>query len=119
VEATDLVGTDGPTEEIAHVLLDTDSRLKVVSIVGFGGVGKTTLAQQVYDEIGGKFNCKAFVSVSQRPNMPVLLSCLQLKLGRRYPVEDIESSIDSLKEYLTNKRYSFITSIVHPYPVFR
>jgi hypothetical protein len=112
VEASGLVGTDGPSEEVANLLMDTENKLKVVSIVGFGGLGKTTLAQQVYDKIGGKFNCKAFVSVSQRPNMIGLLSCLQLKLGRSSRAVDIQDTIYVLKSYLTNKRYYFITSIV-------
>ena len=76
-----LVGIDGPKKELISWLKNTQEKLKVVAVVGFGGLGKTTLAKQVYDEIGEEFSCKAFVSVSQRPDMTSLLGGLQLKLG--------------------------------------
>ncbi|KAE8771877.1 putative late blight resistance protein-R1A-6-like protein [Hordeum vulgare] len=82
-QAAGLVGIDGPKKELVSCLTETQDNLKVVAIVGFGGLGKTTLAKQVYDEIGGQFGCKAFISISQRPDMASLLSGLQLKLGMK------------------------------------
>uniref|UniRef100_A0A453A1T9 NB-ARC domain-containing protein n=1 Tax=Aegilops tauschii subsp. strangulata TaxID=200361 RepID=A0A453A1T9_AEGTS len=110
VEEAGLVGIEGPSEELLNLLTDTEEKLKVVSILGFGGLGKTTLAKQVYDEIRGKFECTAFVSVSQRPNMTGLLYRIQLKLGmnrssRVYEVQDI---IEDLRQYLTHKRYYYL-----------
>uniref|UniRef100_A0A453A1R9 AAA+ ATPase domain-containing protein n=3 Tax=Aegilops tauschii subsp. strangulata TaxID=200361 RepID=A0A453A1R9_AEGTS len=110
VEEAGLVGIEGPSEELLNLLTDTEEKLKVVSILGFGGLGKTTLAKQVYDEIRGKFECTAFVSVSQRPNMTGLLYRIQLKLGmnrssRVYEVQDI---IEDLRQYLTHKRYLIV-----------
>ncbi|KAM3317510.1 hypothetical protein ACQJBY_035295 [Aegilops geniculata] len=106
-EAAGLVGIDGPREELVNLLMDSQKKLKVVSIVGFGGLGKTTLAKQVYDEIGEQFTCKAFFSVSQRPDVKSVLSGLQLKLGmgdssHAYELPDI---IDHLREHLKHKRY--------------
>ncbi|KAF0896653.1 hypothetical protein E2562_026766 [Oryza meyeriana var. granulata] len=37
----------------------------VLSIVGFGGVGKTTIATALYRKVSGKFQCRASVAVSQ------------------------------------------------------
>nr|BAJ94458.1 predicted protein [Hordeum vulgare subsp. vulgare] len=109
-EAASLVGIDGPKEELVSMLMDSTKKLKVVSIVGFGGLGKTTLARQVYDEVGGQFTCTAFFSVSQRPDVKSLLSGLQLKLGmgdfsHDYEMQDI---IDRLREHLKQKRYLLI-----------
>jgi hypothetical protein len=109
-DAAELVGMDGPKKNLLCWLADSQRNLKVVSIVGFGGVGKTTLAKQVYDEIGGQFSCKAFVSVSQRPDLTRLLSGLQLKLGMKEessPHCEVQDIIDSLRGHLTHNRYLF------------
>ncbi|KAL6907906.1 hypothetical protein ACP4OV_002076 [Aristida adscensionis] len=42
----------------------TDERA-VLSIVGFGGVGKTTIATALYRKVRNEFDCRAFVTVSQ------------------------------------------------------
>ncbi|CAM0947994.1 unnamed protein product [Alopecurus aequalis] len=106
-EAAGLVGIDSPRKELVSLLMDSQKRLKVVSIVGFGGLGKTTLDKQVYDQIGGQFNCKAFVSVSQRPDVKNLLISLQRKLGmgESSDAHEPQDIIDSLREYLKHKRY--------------
>ncbi|KAF6986670.1 hypothetical protein CFC21_004396 [Triticum aestivum] len=109
-KAAGLVGTDGPKKELVNLLTSTaEKELKVVSIVGFGGLGKTTLAKQVYDEIRGQFDHTAFVSISQKPNMTGLLYRIQLKLGMNWScVCEVEDITDDLRNYLTHKRYLII-----------
>ena len=108
-EAAGLVGIDGPTKELVSLLMDPQKKLKVVSIVGFGGLGKTTLAKQVYDKIGEQFNCRAFVSVSQRPDLKSLLISLQHKLGMEESshARELQDIIDCLRQHLKPKRYFF------------
>ncbi|KAM3413310.1 hypothetical protein ACQJBY_004466 [Aegilops geniculata] len=115
-EVDTLVGIDGPREEVATRLLDTQKKLKVVSIFGFGGLGKTTLAKQVYDKISSQFDCKAFFSVSQRPDMTELLNNLQLKLKMKDPdssrTRKVDDIIEELREHLKKKRYLIVVDDV-------
>jgi putative protein kinase ArgK-like GTPase of G3E family len=71
-ETSGLVATEGPRDELIQ-LMDVEGACahqpKVLSIVGFGGLGKTTLANEIYHKLEGKFQCRAFVSVSQKPNI--------------------------------------------------
>lgn len=109
-DAAGLVGTDGPKKEVVSLLTVTEKKLKVVSILGFGGLGKTTLANQVYDDLEGQFDCKAFIPVSQKPDMPRLLNSLRLKLGinESSGICEVQDIIGQLREHLANKRYSYI-----------
>lgn len=111
-EAAGLVGLDGPTEELSNWLTDSKKTVKVVSIVGFGGLGKTTLAKQLYDKVGGKFDVKAFVPISQRPNVSGILNSMQSKLGIKDSSQhkDDHDIIDGLREHLKHKRCSTIYS---------
>ncbi|VAH99625.1 unnamed protein product [Triticum turgidum subsp. durum] len=109
-EAIGLVRIDGPMEVVSNWLMDTQKKLKVVSVVGFGGLGKTTLAKQVYDKIREQFDCVAFISVSRRPNMRVLLNRLQLKFGinESSSGRGLDDIIEELRKYLAKKRYLIV-----------
>ncbi|CAO2210887.1 unnamed protein product [Urochloa humidicola] len=77
-EPNRLVGIDSQRDEIIKWLTivdgpDLDLQRKVVSIVGLGGLGKTTLANQVLQSIKSQFDCTAFVSVSRTPDVNKIL----------------------------------------------
>ncbi|WVZ53481.1 hypothetical protein U9M48_004412, partial [Paspalum notatum var. saurae] len=114
-EAGNLVGVDGPVEEIVG-LLDKEGDdaslrgLRVVAIIGFGGLGKTTVANEVYRKLGGQFDCEVFVSVSQKPNLPQLLNRIIYKVGipDLVHIMNVEDLIGRIREYLKDKRYLFV-----------
>ncbi|KAL6661898.1 hypothetical protein ACP70R_001282 [Stipagrostis hirtigluma subsp. patula] len=114
IEAGKLVGMEVPRHEIMTLLADemvaSMQDLRVVSIVGFGGLGKTTLANAVYQNLGQQFKCKAFVSVSQRPDLMKLLGKIISKLEIRLSSQayDEQDLIDSIRECLQDKRYLFV-----------
>ncbi|GJN38410.1 hypothetical protein PR202_gb27447 [Eleusine coracana subsp. coracana] len=77
-DTSELVGIDGPRDELVNWLNvqgETSSQLKVVSIVGFGGLGKTTLAKQVYEMLRASFDCYAFLSISRDPGIKDIELC--------------------------------------------
>ncbi|CAL4926619.1 unnamed protein product [Urochloa decumbens] len=89
-ESMGLVGINGPRDVITGWLMDGEPHLKVVAIVGFGGLGKTTLAMEVYRSLGGHFHHKASTSVSRR------LDLKKLTKDKRYliVIDDVWSSTD-------------------------
>ena len=45
----------------------------MISKIGFGGVGKTTIATALYRKVSNKFDCRAFVNVSQNYDQEAVL----------------------------------------------
>ncbi|KAL2514238.1 Disease resistance protein RPM1 [Forsythia ovata] len=75
LEETELVGIEKPTRQIIPWLVEGESRLKVVSVVGMGGLGKTTLVKKVYDDsvVKKHFQNHAWITVSQSFKVEELL----------------------------------------------
>ncbi|RZB65904.1 disease resistance protein RGA2-like [Glycine soja] len=68
VVESDIYGRDDDKKLILDwITSDTDEKLSILSIVGMGGLGKTTLAQLVYNDprIVSKFDVKAWICVSE------------------------------------------------------
>ncbi|TVU10929.1 hypothetical protein EJB05_44484, partial [Eragrostis curvula] len=109
-KAANLVGMEEPMNELINWLMNEEQLLKVVSIVGFGGLGKTTLANQVYNKPGAEFQCKAFVSVSQKPDIPKLLSSLLSQIGGKpsFCNYELHVLLNTIREQLQDKRYLII-----------
>ncbi|XP_044954302.1 disease resistance protein RGA5-like [Hordeum vulgare subsp. vulgare] len=118
VDEAQLVGIDGPRDELAKWMLQDENgstrHRKVLSIVGFGGLGKTTLAKEVYRKIQGQFHCHAFVSVSQKPNVKKIMKDLisQVPCKKDFTecinTWDETKCIAKLKELLQDMRYLII-----------
>ena len=67
-KASQLVGIDEPRDKLIEMLSiregdRSSNEMKIISIVGFGGLGKTTLAKAVYDKVYHQFDCCARVPV--------------------------------------------------------
>jgi len=111
-KATELVGIDEARDEVISILMEGDDQVsnqhgKIVSIVGFGGLGKTTLANAVYEKLKEKFDCWAFVSVSQTPHMRKFFKGLLYELGKNVNDETLDERqlIDQVRKFLQTKRY--------------
>ncbi|KAM3297357.1 hypothetical protein ACQJBY_039303 [Aegilops geniculata] len=106
----DLVGIEGPTNELEGWLINGEEQLKVVSIVGVAGIGKTALALKLWGKLHGQFECGAFVRTAQKPDMRGILRNILLQVRQHQPPNhgEMRHLINDLREYLQDKRYFII-----------
>lgn len=111
-EVKNLVGIDEARDEVIKILMGSEETFRkqadIVSIVGFGGLGKTTLANVVFENLRGQFDCSAFVSVSQAPDMDKLFKDLLYQLSKKN--DSSINVIDKVREFLQDRRYETMST---------
>ncbi|XP_020226355.1 disease resistance protein RPM1 [Cajanus cajan] len=106
LEEADLVGIDKPKKQISDLLFNEEVGRAVIPIYGMGGLGKTTLAKQVYDDpkVKKRFRIHAWVNVSQSFKLKELLKDLVQQLhnviGKPAPEAVGQMTSDNLKEVI-------------------
>ncbi|XP_058114506.1 putative disease resistance protein At1g50180 [Magnolia sinica] len=113
-QETDFVGFEKELEMLVSQLTEGELRRCVVSVVGMGGLGKTTLVKKLYnaDTVKKHFHIHAWISVSQEYSARDLLQTItkrcmvlskeQLKLVEKMDVLELR---DKISQYLNDKRY--------------
>ncbi|KAI0519490.1 hypothetical protein KFK09_006938 [Dendrobium nobile] len=131
IQEDQLVGIDEPRRRLTNLLIRDEKQCRVISVLGMGGLGKTTLTKRVYEDlqmIGEHFDYRAWITISQTFNLNVLLKDIikqvasldhkmDLKKIQKNYIDKIESKeefdnmqskedlINQLQKLLKNKRY--------------
>jgi len=115
VVETVIYGRDADKEIIINWLTSETDILKqpsILSIVGMGGLGKTTLAQHVYNDPKmdhAKFDTKAWVCVSDHFNvLTVTKNILEAITCKKDDSENLEMVHNKLKEKLSGKKFLLV-----------
>ncbi|XP_047337385.1 disease resistance protein RGA2-like [Impatiens glandulifera] len=102
--STKVYGRDKEKKEIIDILLNNNTssvsfakKLSVLPLVGFGGLGKTTLAQMIFndDEVSNHFDTKIWVCVSEEFDIKLVIKAI---IG-----ETKETSLEILQKMIQDK----------------
>ncbi|XP_019054983.1 PREDICTED: putative disease resistance RPP13-like protein 1 [Nelumbo nucifera] len=88
-----------------------EEKVPVVSIVGTGGIGKTTLAQLIYNDenVVKHFDARAWVCVSQDSDVTkITTSILESISNGQPPLERLEPLQQELKKWLQGKKFLLV-----------
>ncbi|KAG9152788.1 hypothetical protein Leryth_021772 [Lithospermum erythrorhizon] len=85
--------------------------IQIVAVVGCGGIGKTTLAQLVYNdcEVKGHFRKRAWVCVSDPfDNVKVGKAIIQCLEGMSPDLDELDPLLQKIKELVHGKRFLLV-----------
>ncbi|EMS51367.1 Disease resistance protein RPM1 [Triticum urartu] len=115
LDEEDLVGVDKNRDKLEQWLLSDDLEHSVIALLGMGGLGKTSLAANVYRKHREKFQCHAWVSISQTYSTEHVLRNIIKEISRdkvsvlsNTVAMDITCLEETLRKFLEQQKYLII-----------
>ncbi|KAL0000478.1 hypothetical protein SO802_014259 [Lithocarpus litseifolius] len=118
IEEAEVVGIESHKDKLINWMIEGPSNRMVFSVVGIGGLGKTTLVKKVYDnnKVVPHFDCRAWITVSQSYKMDEILRDMIKQFykarkefaPREIDIMKVPSLIEELRTYLYEQRYLVI-----------
>ncbi|OIT06364.1 PREDICTED: disease resistance RPP13-like protein 4 [Nicotiana attenuata] len=107
---TQVVGLEGDTEKIKDWLFEARDGLLAIAFVGMGGLGKTTLAQKVFNDrrVEDHFERRIWVSVSQTFTEEQVMRSILRSLGDACVGDDQCELLRKINQYLLGKRFLIV-----------
>ncbi|XP_057741810.1 putative disease resistance RPP13-like protein 1 [Arachis stenosperma] len=112
VERSSIYGREKDKEAIVKLLLDdddtSDGEISVLPIVGMGGIGKTTLAQLIYndDKVKENFDFRGWVCVSEEFDViKVTKTIIEAITSGPCNLKDLNLLQHELKERLSRRKF--------------
>ncbi|EYU21836.1 hypothetical protein ABFS82_09G075500 [Erythranthe guttata] len=108
-----VVGLDELLIEVMDKLTGQQSNLRIIPIVGMGGIGKTTLAKNAYLKFMKHFDIRAWVTVSQNYNVREILIEILLCINKAESRETLSAKSEGelgvrVHQSLWGRRYLIV-----------
>ncbi|KAL4601037.1 hypothetical protein ACB092_11G242800 [Castanea dentata] len=107
-----VIGREDDKEAIIKLLLEPndEENVSIISIVGIGGLGKTTLAQFVYNDknIKEHFELKMWICISDVFDVKMIIQKIISATGEKLEDHSMDKLQDQLRKIINQKKYLLV-----------